>query len=181
MILRCTFDSKNCIFASNKTRLALSTGFLNLRVDFGKVWVRARHGNQNSIVHNEILGKRERNFRNKIYSILVMFVRICSRTRNITSLHDSVNESTESFFNHFFSICSLAAGNGHLNKKNGIFENGNPSFSTFLWVFEWPNGQFNKSFNLHTQWWDIKCRKNTKLTRFTTSCAIFTGNLRLLR
>ena len=79
--------------------------FLDLR--FGILWDPKfgygsyHEGDQSSKDHNEILGKRDRNFRNKIYSILVMFVRICSRTRNITSLHDSVNESTESFLTIF--------------------------------------------------------------------------------
>ena len=140
---------KNCIFTSNKTRLALSMCFLNLR--FGKIgilWDQSLgkaltvRGDQISNDHNEILGKRDRNFRNKIYSILVMFVRICSRARNITSLHDSVNESTESF-STIFSICSLKTEMATWTKKWKFWKCGNPSFSTFLWVFEWPNGQFN--------------------------------------
>ena len=180
MILRCTFDSKNCIFASNKTRLALSTSFLNLRVDFGKVWVRVRHGNQNSIVHNEILGKRERNFRNKIYSILVMFVRICSRTRNITSLHDSVNESTESF-STIFSICSLKTEMATWTKKRWKFRKcGNPSFSTFYGFSsgQMANSIMANSFNLHTRLLDIKYRIEKPQTVFSTICIHFTGNFR---
>ena len=128
------------------------------------------------IDHNEILGKRDRNFRNKIYSILVMFVRICSRTRNITSLHDSVNESTESFLTIFFNL-QLENGNGHLNKKNGNFENVVTRVSVLFYGFS--SGQMAdsimaNSFNLHTRLLDIKYRNFEKpQTVFVTICTHF--------
>lgn len=174
---------KNCIFTSNKTRLALSMCFLDLR--FGILWDPKfgygsyHEGDQSSKDHNEILGKRDRNFRNKIYSILVMFVRICSRTRNITSLHDSVNESTESFL----TIFQFAAWKRKwpLEQKNGNFENVVTRVSVLFYGFssgQMANSIIANSFNLHTRLLDIKYRIERPQIVFVTICTHFTGNFR---